>query len=168
MVDPEAQSPCNYAPDFTVWYNQMGTVWKLTLFEKLQLIINKLYWSHLNSENSSSSVFVSSKSYYLFSTCLNVWYIICRLMKNVCFRTVPIWLHHTVCTITAMSVVSTNSVLHCANMVFQGRRQHQHVLPPPPIVFQTSATKNSLRVKSGSEHTAHKNMSQDIGHYTDF
>ena len=49
-------------------------------------------WIHLNSENIS---FVSSKSYY-FRTCINVWFISCRLKKIVRFRTFPIWMHHTV------------------------------------------------------------------------
>ena len=42
------------------------------------------------------SVFLSSKSYFLLRTFLNVLFISCRLMKKVCFRTIPIWLLHTV------------------------------------------------------------------------
>ena len=38
-----------------------------------------------------------------FVVCLNVWFINCRLMKNVRFWTVPIWLHHTVGGITWVS-----------------------------------------------------------------
>ena len=78
-----------------MWCNQMGTVWNLTLFERLYLLN---WWSNLNSENSYSSVFVSSKSYYLLKICLNVWFKRCRLMKSARFRTVPIWLHHSVHT----------------------------------------------------------------------
>ena len=69
----------------------MWTVGKLILIREL---LNK--WSHLNFENPYSSVWMSSKSYFLFRTCLNVWFKSCRLMKSVCFQTVPIWLHHTV------------------------------------------------------------------------
>ena len=77
----------------TVWCNQMGTVGKLTLFKRIKLIN---LWSHINSEKSCSSVFVSSKSYFMVMTWLNVWFISCRLMKSVSFQTVPIWLHHSV------------------------------------------------------------------------
>ena len=40
-------------------------------------------------------MFVSSKIYIFFRTCIKV-FIGCRLMKTVHFRTVPIWLLHTV------------------------------------------------------------------------
>ena len=77
----------------TVWCNQMGTVGKLTLFERLKLLN---WWSHLSPVNFYSSVFASSKSYFLLKTCQNMFFISCRLMKNFRFRIVPIWLLHTV------------------------------------------------------------------------
>ena len=39
---------------------------------------------------------MSSESYFLLITCVNVLFMSCRRMKIVRFRTVPIWLHHTV------------------------------------------------------------------------
>ena len=66
----------------TLWCNQMGTVWKLTLFNRLQLLN---YRSHFNYENSYLSVFVSSTSYYLFRTCINVWFLSYRLEKKCPF-----------------------------------------------------------------------------------
>ena len=57
--------------EYTVWCNQMGTARK--------------NWQFI-SENLYSSVFVSSKGYYLVRTCLNVWFISCVLMKSVCIR----------------------------------------------------------------------------------
>ena len=71
----------------------MVTVGKLTIYERLYLLN---YWSHLNSENFNLPVFVSSKSYFMLKTCLNVLFLNCRLMKKAHFRTVPIWLLHTV------------------------------------------------------------------------
>ena len=53
-------------------------------------MISSLFWKLYLSK------FVPSKSYNLFSTCLNVWFISFRLMKSVCFQTFPIWLLHTV------------------------------------------------------------------------
>ena len=56
--------------------------------------------TNLNSENSYSSVFVSSKSYFLFKICLKVWFISCRLMNHTLgLWTVPIWLHQNICNI---------------------------------------------------------------------
>ena len=61
-------------------------------------------WSILNSENSYSSIFVANVFIFL-RTCLNVLLISCRLMKKVRFRTVSIWLLHTVkCTVTARNL----------------------------------------------------------------
>ena len=82
-----------YTASYTVWCNQMGTVGKLTIFDWLKLL-TWLYY--LNSENFYLFVFVSSKSYNLIRTCLIVWFISCMLIKSVRFRTVPIWLHHSV------------------------------------------------------------------------
>ena len=60
-----------------------------------EAVTSELMISYLNSPNYSS-ISVSSKSYYLFKTCLNVWFKSCRLMKSVSFRTIPILLHLSV------------------------------------------------------------------------
>ena len=66
-------------------------------FKNLHFSRGYNFWTNdLYSETSYSYVFVSSISYCLFRTCLNVWFIGCRPMKNVSFPTVPIWLLHTV------------------------------------------------------------------------
>ena len=70
-----------------------GNSWKIDTF--WEAITSEL-WTLLNSENFYSSIFVSRKCFYLFRTCLNVWFINGWLLKSVRFQTVPIWLHHTV------------------------------------------------------------------------
>ena len=54
------------------------------------------WWSYLHSKNLYLFLFMSSKSCFLSRTCINVLFISSRLMKNVRFRTVPIWLLHTI------------------------------------------------------------------------
>ena len=62
-----------------------------------------LIWKHL---------FVSRNIYYLFKSCLNVWFISCRLMKSVIFLTVPIWLHHNVSTYRNLWTGPWDRLLH--------------------------------------------------------
>ena len=76
-----------------MWWNQIGIILKIDIFR--EAITFKLRY-RLNSENSYSSVFVSWISYYFFRTCVDVWFIICRLLKSVSFLTVPFWLPFTV------------------------------------------------------------------------
>ena len=45
---------------------------------------------------TSTRPYACLKKYYLFKTCLNVWFWSYMLMKSVSFRTVPIWLQHSV------------------------------------------------------------------------
>ena len=56
-----------------MWCIQIGTVWKVTLFERLYLLN---WWSNLNSENAYSSVFVTGR------ICLNV----CSCSKVVAYE----------------------------------------------------------------------------------
>ena len=55
-----------------------------------------------------SSTIVSSRTYHLFKTCLTVGFVSCRLIKSVRFRTVSIWLHHTV----SMHMTHLQSILY--------------------------------------------------------
>ena len=85
---------------FVQWCNQMGTVWKLTLFERLELL-NK--WSHPKFENSYSSVFVFNKSFIcieLVLTCgINSWKVsFSKLFWSDCITLYEMW-SETTCNI---------------------------------------------------------------------
>ena len=80
------QSDRNSLKIDTFWEAITSELMIWSWFWKLLLVRIRVYWR-----------------YYLVRSCLNVRLISCRLMKSDSFRTVPIWLHHTVLIKTTYS-----------------------------------------------------------------